>query len=116
MEIISFIPEKLYYLESNDNIEDVVLDSSTHSKFISLDLDIDSSILTIKNALNSVLGKDVEYGNACLDFIDRKDENELLITSFLDVTLYYDYDVFNNIILVTGNEMNNIQEDILNNI
>jgi len=110
MEKINFIPEKIYYLEitNNQNIEDVVLDENNHSKFINLNLDIDDTISNVKTKLEGTLGKELEYGNACLDCIDDKGENQLLRTSFYDLTGEYDYGVFNNIVLVIGNEMNNL--------
>ena len=110
MEKINFIPEKIYYLEiSNlENIEDVVMDESNHSKFINLNLDIDDTIFNVKTKLEEKLGKELEYGNACLDCIDDRGENQLLKTSFYDLTGEYDYGVFKNIVLVTGNEMNNL--------
>ena len=108
MKKTSFIPDNLYYLESNNNPEEIVLNIDNHSKFINLNLDFESSILTIKNTLKNVLGRDIEYGNACLDFIDIKNEKELLNMPFLDLIVEYDYNVFKNIILVTGLEMNNI--------
>jgi hypothetical protein len=110
MEKINFIPEKIYYLEITDsqNLEDVVLDETNHPKFINLNIDIDDTISNVKVKLEETLGKELEYGNACLDYIDDRGEEQLLNTSFYDLTGEYDYNVFKNIVLVTGNEMNNL--------
>ena len=105
-----FTPQKIYYLEieEHQNIEDVILDESNHSKLINLNLEIDETISNIKNKLEEILGKELQYGNACLDFIEEQGENKLLHTSFYDLVGEYDYGVFKNMVLVTGNEMNNI--------
>ena len=110
MEKINFIPEKIYYLEisNHENIEDVVLDENNHSKFINLNIDIDDTISNVKARLEETLGKELQYSNACLDYIDDRGEEQLFITSFYDLVGEYDYGVFQNIFLVTGNEMNNL--------
>jgi hypothetical protein len=104
-----FTPQKIYYLEIEEhlNIEDVIMDESNHSKLINLNLEIDETICNIKNKLENILGKELHYGNACLDFIEEQGEDQLLNTSFYDLIGEYDYGVFKNMVLVTGNEMNN---------
>ena len=105
-----FTPHEIYYLEIEDhqNIEDVVMDERSHSQFINLNLEIDDTISNVKTKLEEILGKELQYGNACLDFIEDRGENQLLHTSFCDLVGEYDYGVFENMVLVTGNEMNNI--------
>jgi hypothetical protein len=105
-----FTPQKIYYLEIEEhlNIEDVIMDETNHSKLIDLNLEIDETISNIKNKLEDTLGKELRYGNACLDFIEDRGEDQLLNTSFYDLVGEYDYGVFKNMVLVTGNEMNNI--------
>jgi len=110
MEKRTFTPQNIYYLkiEEHQNIEDIILDQKNHSKLIDLNLESDENIQNIKNKLEEILGEELHYGNACLDFLEKQTEDQLLNTSFYDLVGKYDYDVFKNIVLVTGEEMNNI--------
>lgn len=113
MEENLFIPENIYFLETTMDPEVVLLINGDCSEFSDLNLSMENTIGEIKEKIEGILNKKINYGQSSLDYISDNRESKLLQTTLNRLTLHYDWSIFDNIILITGAELNNLSRDIV---
>ena len=111
MKNISFKEDNIYYLETDIDAETILLINSDYSEFKDLQLTWDSKMGEIKSKLQKDLNKNINYGQASLDFFIDESESQYFETQFYSLLDNYDATaLFDNIILISGLELNNLQE------
>lgn len=111
MNNISFKEDNIYYLETDIDPETILLINGDYSEFKDLQLTWDSTMDEIKSKLQKDLHKNINYGQASLDFFIDQSENQYLTTQYYSLLDNYEATaLFDNIILISGLELNNLQE------
>lgn len=107
-----FDSNKLYYFKNTKELPDfdTILNRGDFSIFNPIEASLSSSVGFIKSHLEVSLKERVELSNFIKES-DFFDEDQVLNDSLWDVTDKYDWDVFDNIIIISGIELNNIVEN-----
>ena len=111
---MNFNPDLLYFMENTSDLPDfdTVLFKGDFSKFQPTDCLMNSTINSLKNDLEKILKKEINWGESCKDVIMDHGEEYLLKSSVDDITLNYDFGLFEGIEITIGMELNNFIEDI----
>jgi hypothetical protein len=114
----NFNPDLLYFMENTLDLPDFdsVLYKGDFTKFQPTDSLMDSTIDWLKKDLEKILKKEIHWGESCKDVIMDHGEDYLLKSSVNDITLHYDWGLFEEIQITIGIELNNFIEDIQNSI
>lgn len=91
---------------------DTVLFKGDFSNFHPTDSLMNSTIDWLKKDLEKILKKEVLWGESCKDVIMDHGEDYLLKSTIYDITLSYDFGLFEGIEVTVGAELNNFIEDI----
>jgi hypothetical protein len=113
MEEKLFIPENIYFLETTIDPEVILLINGDYQEFSDLNLSISNTIGEIKEKIEGILNKNINYGQSSLDYMSDNNESKLLNTTLDKLTLHYDWSIFDNVIIITGTELNNLSQDIV---
>ena len=111
---MNFNPDLLYFMENTPELPDfdTVIFKGDFSKFQPTDSLMNSTIGSLKKDIEEILNKQIHWGESCKDVIMDHGEEYLLKSSVDDITLNYDWGLFEEIQITIGTELNNFIEDI----
>lgn len=111
---MNFNPDLLHFMENTSDLPDfdTVLFKGDFSHFKPTDSLMNSTINWLKKDLEKILKREINWGESCKDVIIDHGEDYLLKSTVDDITLNYDWGLFEGIEITIGIELNNFIEDI----